>query len=398
VVEDAIKAIVTRSANDVAVVIAEALGGDEDSFAQLMTRKARALGMAHTVYINASGLPDDDQITTARDQALLGRAIQDHFPQYYGYFSTSSFRYRGSMIGNHNRLLNQVAGVDGIKTGYIRASGFNLVTSVRRGGRQLVAVVLGGRTAGLRDARMRELIEDYIVVASNKRTAPMIAEAAIEPAPPRRTPMQRIAAAVITPAKADTAPTTATIPSPVPATGPTAALGSTDPLLPLLVKTVAVRPGTIKTASLGPLSATESNAHAVLPVRTVAEPQPEASLPLPAPTPGTHGISPAKLAAAAPPPAPVLEPAPPAPSSAARAGWMIQVGAFDQETEAKQRLNSAQSRAKTLLGAADPFTERVTKGDKTLYRARFAGLDKDRAEAACQYLKKNEIACMALKN
>jgi len=143
-VEDAIKAVVTKSANDIAVVIAETIGGSEDEFAKLMTRKARALGMSSTTYVNASGLPADDQITTARDQALLGRAIQDRFPGYYRYFSTASFSYKGNAIRNHNKLLGQVAGVDGIKTGYVRASGFNLVTSVRRGNRHLVAVVMGG--------------------------------------------------------------------------------------------------------------------------------------------------------------------------------------------------------------------------------------------------------------
>jgi len=143
-VEDAIKGLVTRSANDAAVVIAEAIAGDEDGFAKLMTRKARALGMTKTVYRNASGLPNDEQITTARDQATLGRAIQDRFPRYYRYFSTTSFAYRGQSIRNHNRLLGNVEGVDGIKTGYTHASGFNLVTSMRRGNRHLVGVVLGG--------------------------------------------------------------------------------------------------------------------------------------------------------------------------------------------------------------------------------------------------------------
>ncbi|MEO8319696.1 MAG: D-alanyl-D-alanine carboxypeptidase family protein, partial [Bradyrhizobium sp.] len=127
-VEDAIKGLVTRSANDAAVVIAEAIGGDEDDFAKMMTRKARALGMSKTIYRNASGLPNDEQVTTARDQATLGRAIQDRFPRYYRYFSTSVFNYHGQAIRNHNRLLGNVEGVDGIKTGYTRASGFNLVT------------------------------------------------------------------------------------------------------------------------------------------------------------------------------------------------------------------------------------------------------------------------------
>ncbi len=130
-VEDAIKGLVTRSANDAAVVIAEAVAGDEGDFAKLMTRKARALGMTKTVYRNASGLPDDEQVTTARDQSTLGRAIQDRFPRYYRYFSTTAFNYHGHSIRNHNKLLGSVEGVDGIKTGYTHASGFNLVTSMR---------------------------------------------------------------------------------------------------------------------------------------------------------------------------------------------------------------------------------------------------------------------------
>src|SRR5215216_8146543 len=175
-VEDAIKSLVTRSANDAAVVIAEAIGGDEDGFAKLMTRKARALGMTKTVYRNASDLPNDDQITTARDQATLGRAIQDRFPRYYRYFATSTFVYRGHAIRNHNRLLGNVEGVDGIKTGYTRASGFNLVSSMRRGNRHLVGVVLGGRSGGSRDAIMRSLLAENLEKAATTRTAAAITE------------------------------------------------------------------------------------------------------------------------------------------------------------------------------------------------------------------------------
>src|SRR6478736_5478865 len=175
-VEDAIKGLVTRSANDAAVVIAEAIAGDEKDFAKLMTRKARALGMTRTVYRNASGLPDDDQITTARDQATLGRALQDRFPRYYRYFSTTSFAYRGQSIRNHNRLLGNVEGVDGIKTGYTRASGFNLVTSMRRGNRHLVGVVLGGRSGGSRDAIMRNLLAENLERAATTRTVAAITE------------------------------------------------------------------------------------------------------------------------------------------------------------------------------------------------------------------------------
>ena len=175
-VEDAIKGIVTRSANDAAVVVAEAIGGSEDDFAKLMTAKAHALGMAGTTYVNASGLPADEQITTARDQALLGRAIQDRFPIYYRYFSTVSFRFRGKDIHNHNALLGQVEGVDGIKTGYTEASGYNLVVNLRRGDRHIVAVVLGGTSNAKRDARMRELIDQYLPMAATRRTAPQVTE------------------------------------------------------------------------------------------------------------------------------------------------------------------------------------------------------------------------------
>ena len=174
--EDAIKGMITKSANDAAVVVAENLGGDEGTFAKLMTQKARALGMNRTTYTNASGLPDDNQATTARDQALLGRAIQERFPRYYKYFSTESFVYHGEIMRNHNHLLGSIEGVDGIKTGFTRASGFNLVTSVHRGGHYIVAVVMGGHSSFERDAHMRELISAYINKTAFRRSVPVIAE------------------------------------------------------------------------------------------------------------------------------------------------------------------------------------------------------------------------------
>ncbi len=180
-VEDAIKALITRSANDVATVIAENIADSEEEFATQMTRKAQALGMKNSVFKNASGLPHREQVTTARDMATLGRAIQDRFPSLYHYFSTPQFVWRGRVIANHNRLLGRVPGVDGIKTGYTNASGFNLVTSVRHKNRHVVAVVLGGRTGAQRDQYMRELISDNLDDATaGRRTAPLVVEA---PAP-----------------------------------------------------------------------------------------------------------------------------------------------------------------------------------------------------------------------
>jgi D-alanyl-D-alanine carboxypeptidase len=161
-VQTAILAVVTKSANDVAVAIAEYLGGSEDNFAAMMTAKAHQIGMRSTTFRNASGLPDPGQITTARDMALLGVALRKRFPQYFAYFSTKNFSYRGRMIRGHNELIGGVDGVDGIKTGYTRASGYNVVTSVSRGNRSLVAVVMGGDSARSRNANMAALIERYI--------------------------------------------------------------------------------------------------------------------------------------------------------------------------------------------------------------------------------------------
>lgn len=165
-VDTAIRAMVTKSANDVAVAVAEMLAGSEDRFAAQMTRKARALGMTGTVFRNASGLPDDAQVTTARDMALLSLALRAHFPQYYHYFSLKEFKFRGHTVRGHNHLLGKVAGVDGIKTGYTRASGFNLATSAHRNGRFVIAVILGEDHAKTRDAHMVELIDRYMPKAS----------------------------------------------------------------------------------------------------------------------------------------------------------------------------------------------------------------------------------------
>ena len=477
-VEDAIKGMVTRSANDAAVVVAEAIAGDESEFAKLMTRKAQALGMAHTVYRNASGLPNDAQVTTARDQAVLGRAIQERFPRYYKYFATRSFTFHGQSIGNHNNLLGRVEGVDGIKTGYISASGFNLVTSVHRGNRYLVAVVLGGSSAGSRDSRMRELISEKIAQASTRRTAPVIAEAsrgsdprgepkvvakseaeeAKHPAkieaksasktasktasksPPK--PEPKIASKADSKTESKTDPEAETQPEPrfevasaasipvdlshsvspavmaaepstSPATQSGPAVGSTDPIRPVLVKTLTVRAGT-QTASVSPLHT--SSPSSAEPITVEQQPSPLAAATvgpsaMPAASPAPAPIAPPTRAAAmeAAPAATANElpsrslpgeelPAAPATKSQLRGGWIIQVGAYQAEREAKQRLSAVQSKASKMLTGADPFTETFDKGGTTYYRARFAGLDKDKAEAACKYLKRNDVECVTIKN
>ncbi len=158
-VEQAIRALVVQSANDVAVLVAERLGGTEARFSANMTARARELGMTDTRFANASGLPDARHRTTARDMARLSQALWYDFPEYYHYFSTPNFSWRRASGRNHNRLLGQVDGVDGIKTGYTRASGFNLATMTERNGRRVIVVVLGGETAAARDAQVAYLIE-----------------------------------------------------------------------------------------------------------------------------------------------------------------------------------------------------------------------------------------------
>ena len=179
-VEQAIYALVTKSANDVATAVAETLGGTEENFARMMTSKARRLGMTSTTFRNASGLPDPGQRTTARDMATLGLALREHYPSQYAYFSTRSFTFGKSRMANHNKLLGRVKGVDGIKTGYIRASGFNLVTSVSDGNRRLVAVVMGGQSGRSRDDHMAALIRTHLPKATPRRGGALVASKTID--------------------------------------------------------------------------------------------------------------------------------------------------------------------------------------------------------------------------
>ncbi|QPF94587.1 D-alanyl-D-alanine carboxypeptidase [Bradyrhizobium commune] len=477
-VEDAIKGLVTRSANDAAVVIAEAIGGDEDDFAQMMTRKARALGMSKTVYRNANGLPNDEQVTTARDQATLGRAIQERFPRYYRYFSTTTFNWRGQSIRNHNHLLGSVEGVDGIKTGYTRASGFNLVTSMRRGNRHLIGVVLGGRSGGSRDAIMRNLLAENLEKGATTHTVTSVTErngadantdvadasdtparpalqAAAVPAPdaaaPR--PTSRLSAlaaatAAMPPAqpKPEAKPTESKI-EPAPLTNgvissqPLSLIpGSSEPMKPVRVKTVQVKAGAVKVASAAPTQVAPQVTNTISSRSDVAETsgavvaradlinkpevvsQPEApraeiartELPrqpagfgsgngvlgvLPAATAAAPApVATAKLASADPTPQPIQMSATTKPV-VTHSGWIVQVGALESESEAQQRIDAARSSARGLLSKADPFTEPVVaKDNRKLYRARFAGLERDQAEAVCRALKRADISCITVRN
>ncbi|TPI31238.1 D-alanyl-D-alanine carboxypeptidase [Mesorhizobium sp. B3-1-9] len=184
-VDSAIRAMVVKSANDVAVAVGEYLGGgSEDQFAAMMTAKARSLGMTGTSFRNACGLPDDGQVTTARDMAVLGMALERRFPQHFHYFSESDFMFRGRLVRGHNDMLGRVRGVDGIKTGYIRASGYNIVTSYNADGRHLIVVVMGADTARQRNDHVEALIQRSLGPTTADATQPRLMYSGQQPASP----------------------------------------------------------------------------------------------------------------------------------------------------------------------------------------------------------------------
>lgn len=395
-VRDAIYALVTKSANDVATVIAEHIGGSESNFGTLMTRKARSIGMSRTTFRNASGLPNSKQKTTAADMALLGRALQDRFPRYYKFFNTKSFRYGKRRYGNHNKLLGRVRGVDGIKTGYTRASGFNLVTNVKSRDRHIVAVVMGGKTGRSRDAHMKSLIAKYLPKAKTGRrqTALVVPRAGSKSGSANRSYIQ-LASKIRLP-KAKVAPN-----API-------ALAKVDltPAPAAPVALVAERPAAtpIQLAALPKAAVRDNRATASINQRA---PQPKqltvASLAVPPmPRPANDPIGDLSTHASAYAPASVTK-SPKNPGIAsfeakpAPAGWQIQLGATPTLSGANKLLTKARSKNKRLLASVLNHTETVAKNDEILYRARFAGFSsKKSARRACKILKKQKFACLAL--
>jgi D-alanyl-D-alanine carboxypeptidase len=360
-VETAILSIVTKSANDSATALGEMLGGNEPTFARMMTAKARALGMTGTVFRNANGLPDPGQFTTARDMATLGIALREHFPQYYGYFSQRSFLYGRQRINGHNRLLGRIKGVDGIKTGYTRASGFNLVSSVADGNRRIVGVVMGGTSGGSRDNQMATLINTYLPRASTRGGGDLVAKAS------GNNPITALAKVLLPkhdaptpddkPMVEDDAVASNDDPTTADATDATdeqttAAVEETAPVVKTRkVKTVIVSAPQIATAQV---------------VAAYAEPTPAA-------------VDPVNTASV--------------PS-----GWAIQVASSPKQSEAQAFLDKTTKQAPKVLADASGFTVAFDKDGVTYYRARFGGFgSKTAAWKACTALKKKKIACYAVQ-
>ena len=410
-VRDAIGALVTKSANDVAVVVAENLAGSVPQFAERMTRKARGIGMTRTTFRNPSGLPDAKQKTTARDMATLALRVQRDFPTYYKHFGTRTFKYGKRRYRNHNRLLGRVKGVDGIKTGYTRASGFNLTTSARRNGKRVVAVVMGGKTGRSRNAYMRRLIERMF---RTKRLTKGKHLALVAGTPPGYTKPTRVASA-----SSVAAPTTPPVPRVKPgiATSEIAGMAAAAAVL----SPAEQSPGTTVITKQQPDAAGAT--FVAVDVTTNKPPKMDASTPEaqqlaelfkgttqdseksePAPQKTTIDSSSGSAAIAAlaevGTASPDKKPSAPAKKDALKehlSSWNIQIGAFPTLEGATGRLESAQKHAKRSLIGKKPFTMQTRKGGETLYRARFSGFDhKSAAVKACKALSRKGVSCFTL--
>jgi D-alanyl-D-alanine carboxypeptidase len=345
-VETAIRALTIRSANDVAVMVAERLAGSEADFAAAMTDRAVELGLTATVFRNASGLPDAAQRTTARDMARLAHALHRDFPQYFHYFNERSFSYSGRTYTTHNTLVGRVRGVDGLKTGYIRASGFNIAVTAEREGRRLVTVVMGGATGPVRDAHATELVEAAFSTLDARRDGMILASLNS----PRISPIRE---------------------------------------QEILTAELSGMPGPTAMGSAG--SETGDSAP---PVRIVVEDIPD--LTRPARDTGSDRVRFDSAAAERPNVTSAAQA--PAATQAARpssGGWAVQVGAFGSRAVAQARLETVLGLAPALSGATQ-VTEEVVRDGRSLWRARFEAIDPATARQVCSDLARLNEACFAV--
>lgn len=351
-VRDAVLALITKSANDVAAAIADNLAGSEEKFARVMTWKARQLGMNSTTFRNASGLPDPQQVTTAHDMGVLALRLALDFPEHYKLFATRDFRFNGSSYRNHNTLLLTYQGTDGIKTGYTRSSGFNLVASVRRGNKHVIGVVLGGRSAGDRNSQMRALIsaalgraksidKPLLVAARTQRTPRMVAQAPEEKTPKR-------------PVRTDADPVT----KPLQPNSPAIAEKKKERVAPTVAKAPSVQP---QSNEVAPAIA---KAPATTPLETRTKEPPRVAAPV---------------------------------TRADKGPFQIQVGAYVTQSEAQKRLIAVATSAGPLLQGHAPLTMSITKQSTPVHRARFAGFDETNANAVCKSLKARSIECIVIR-
>ena len=392
---DAIRALVVKSANDVATTVAYHIAGSERKFARVMNRKARQLGMHHTSFRNASGLWHSQQWTTARDMARLARALMRNFPQYYDYFSLKSFKFRGRTYRSHNRLLRRYSGADGLKTGYISKSGFNLAFSAVRKGRRLITVVMGGRTARSRDRQVAKLTDRVFARLKSR------------------------------PAVNDSGPVWAVQVAAVRDKGAARSLA----------RAAAEKVGVPKGGAWGAWPRARRNGGTMYRARLVGYSKSAASracrklkkrrtdcfvvrhgaapvlAPLPVPAPSVAAVAPAPTApkvsstpqvSPAPaktnlPPMAALPKLPPAPLAAQVGDYAVQVGVYASQRTARRQAQTAAELLRALPNGvyAGAWPMRASSGRK-LYRARLAGFDEDTARRACADLKRKKRDCLVL--
>jgi D-alanyl-D-alanine carboxypeptidase len=446
-VDEAIRALVTKSANDVATALAEHISGSESAFAERMTRTARSIGMSRSTFRNASGLPNPQQRTTARDMATLGLRLQRDFPQHFGYFKLASFNYRGRIIRNHNRLLGKLEGVDGIKTGYINASGFNLVTSAGRGSKRIVGVVMGGTSGNARNRYMAAMVNGAFPKARGGQglalapgKAPQ-ATAVADASPPKPLKKETVPVKDRTPDLSE--PDMSLVPADVardadeygntedsgsgdtPAAAGGAALAAADaasaatpgvaqvsvdaapvtaPAAEAAKPVVtAPPPGTFTMASL--ISSVTSKSDSLF-VQRKAQAAATAAEPIavpPAQEPSAAQAVAASLAAAQAPGTQV-QPAATTTASISAADdaevrgdtWAIQIGAFPSQDGAQSRLKAARTAAGKQLQGKKGLMLAAQKDGQTLYRARFTGFGEREARDACKALARKGLSCFAI--
>ncbi len=390
-VEIAIKALVVKSANDVAAAVAENLGGTESEFARRMTRTARAIGMSKSTFANASGLPNPAQVTTARDMATLGLRLMRDFPQYYPYFRTQSFVYAGRPIRGHNRLLASYDGTDGIKTGYINASGFNLVSSARRGDKRLVGVVLGGKTGSSRDAYMKKMLTKHFPKGTNGKMIAAMAgssKGAIDPIDDDGDKDTKTAAATgddkpsifkrkKKKEEAEAAPEVEVAEAPANVTeegdtDDTRIIPGTEALAGSSIQQVEVSPPAepVQQAVEAP-QVVESN---------LVDPAVPSKLPFKVKTPSEQ-LADQTTVASLPADAPIS------------GGWTINIGDYATKKDAQVRLQEMRKKTAGILEGKTAQTAVVQKGETITYRARFSGFDEQAAKTACQQIKKKKSVC-----
>ena len=404
-VDTAIRAIVIRSANDVAVVIAEALGGTESHFGEMMTARARQLGMRETNFHNASGLPDPLQITTASDLAVLARHLAYDHAQYFSYFGLSGFNYKGTWYPTHDNLIGRYQGADGIKTGYTGASGFNLVSSVTRGNAHIIGVVMGGRTAVRRDLEMVRLLDQtFAQIGANPN---LVARTTV--------PWQQVAQATPAPAIAGfSLPQVSTQQyasvSPVPQTpqiedeDAAESVRAPDEKFAVIHAEQPAKPTPV-TAKPAPLPTATQPAVPALAVASAASVKPSGPVPAirPAPRPQSVADATAGIKVAVNAPRPQVRPSmqdaegdADTPSPMPGHNWTIQIGAYADKALADAQLKTYADKAQDVLARASRIIAPIqSSSGHTIYRARFGLFAEQEAREVCNRLTQRGQTCFA---